>query len=233
MEKKFKFSENPTVAKALYGAVVALLCVSAIVIGIVAANNRKKEAVKEPDNSNIGDNGENQGGDGSENEGEGENKGDKPADNEKLSFISPVAGRVMKEHSLTVPVYSETLEAWKIHTGIDISTEENADVFAAASGEVTRVYSSAMLSNTVEITHEGGIKTVYSNLAADGLVTVGTVVDAGAKIGRVGDSAISELADEAHLHFELLVNEASVNPLDYIGEESKKASLGIESGEAA
>ena len=233
MEKKFKFSENPTVAKALYGAVVALLCVSAIVIGIVAANNRKKEAVKEPDNSNIGDNGENQGGNGSENEGEGENKDDKPADNEKLSFISPVAGRVMKEHSLTIPVFSETLEAWKIHTGIDISTEENADVFAAAGGEVTRVYSSAMLGNTVEITHEGGIKTVYSNLAADGLVTVGTVVDAGAKIGRVGDSAISELADEAHLHFELLVNEASVNPLDYIGEESKKTSLGIESGEAA
>ena len=233
MEKKFKFSENPTVAKALYGAVVALLCVSAIVIGIVAANNRKKEAVKEPDNSNIGDNGENQGGNGSENEGEGENKGDKPADNEKLSFISPVAGRVMKEHSLTIPVFSETLEAWRIHTGIDISTEENAEVFAAADGEVTRVYSSAMLGNTVEITHEGGIKTVYSNLAADGLVTVGTVVDAGAKIGRVGDSAISELADEAHLHFELLVNEASVNPLDYIGEESKKTSLGIESGEAA
>ena len=234
MEKKFKFSENPTVAKALYGALIAVLCISAIVIGIVAANNRKKDAIKAPDitppSENIGEgNGNGNGG----NENEGEKPDDKPADNEKLSFIAPVSGRVMKGHSLTVPVFSETLEAWKIHTGIDISTDENADVFAAAGGEVTRVYSSAMLGNTVEITHEGGIKTVYSNLAADGLVAVGTVVESGAKIGRVGDSAISELADEAHLHFELLVNEASVNPLDYIGEESKKASLGIESGEAA
>ena len=233
LEKKFKFSENPTVAKALYGALIAILCISAIVIGIVAANNRKQDAVKDPGSTPPSDNiGEGDGGNAG-NENEGEKPDDKPADNEKLSFIAPVSGRVMKGHSLTVPVFSETLEAWKIHMGIDISTDENADVFAAAGGEVTRVYSDAMLGNTVEITHEGGIKTVYSNLAADGLVTVGTVVESGAKIGKVGDSAISELADEAHLHFEMLVSGVSVNPLDYISEESKSASLGIDVSEAA
>ena len=176
MEKKFKFSDNPSVAKALYGGVIALLCVSAIIVGIVAANNRKKEAVKEPDNSNIGDNGENQGGNGGENEGEGENKGDKPADNEKLSFISPVAGRVMKEHSLTIPVFSETLEAWRIHTGIDISCEEGASVFAAADGVVTRVYNDPMLGTTVELKHQDGMLTRYSNLSSESLVSVGVEV---------------------------------------------------------
>ena len=90
-----------------------------------------------------------------------------------------------------------------------------------------------MLGNTVEITHEGGIVSRYSNLSETSLPTVGTKVDSGAKIGCVGDSAISELADEAHLHFEMLVSGVSVNPLDYISEESKSASLGIDVSEAA
>ena len=229
MEKKFKFSENPTVAKAIYGAVIALLCITAIIVGIVAANNRKKVPVS-PDNPPVsdgtGDNGgENQGG---ENQG-GENQ-EKP---EAVTFISPVSGSIMKNHSATVPVYSVTLEEWRIHTGIDISTEEGADVFAAASGEVTKVYSDPLLGKSVEITHNGGIKTVYQNLSAEGLATLGTKVLSGEKIGKVGDSAVSEIAEEAHLHFEVIVNDASVNPLDYITEESKKTSLGITDEEAA
>ena len=52
-------------------------------------------------------------------------------------------------------------------------------------------------------------------------------VSAGAKIGLVGDTSLSELADEGHLHFAVKVNGVSVNPLDYISEESQKASLGI------
>ena len=48
-----------------------------------------------------------------------------------------------------------------------------------------------------------------------------------AKIGVIGDTSLSELADEPHLHFEVKVGDVSVNPLDYISEESKSASLGI------
>ena len=232
MEKKFKFSENPTLAKTVYGAIIAVLCITAIVVGIVAANNRKKDgpADNNPPLSSDENNGTNQTPDDTEGEKPDENKG---ATEEKLSFISPVSGKIIKAHSTSVPAYSATLEAWKIHTGIDISTEEGADVFAVEKGEVTKVFSHPMLGNTVEITHDGGIISRYSNLSSNGLPTVGTTVDSGAKIGCVGDSAISELADEAHLHFEMLVNNSSVNPLDYISDDAKKASLGIEEGEAA
>ena len=58
-------------------------------------------------------------------------------------------------------------------------------------------------------------------------VKVGETVEKGQAIGTVGDSSISELADEPHLHFGVKVDGVSVNPLDYISEESKKASLGI------
>lgn len=233
MEKKFNFSDNPTLAKAVYGAVIALLCITAIVIGIVAANNRGKAPLPDDETppASDGNQNENENGNGGDNADTGNT--DNGSENQTSIFISPVSGAVMKEHSPTTPVYSETLEEWRIHTGVDISTEEGAEVFAAAAGEVTKIYSHPLLGNTVEITHDGGVKTVYSNLAADTAVTVGSKLSSGEKIGVVGYSAISEVADEVHLHFEMYVNEASVNPLDYLSEESKKVSLGITDEEAA
>ena len=61
-------------------------------------------------------------------------------------------------------------------------------------------------------------------------LVAGDEVEAGAVIGKVGDTSVSEMADEPHLHFELMVNGESVNPLDYITEASKEASLDIVSG---
>jgi murein DD-endopeptidase MepM/ murein hydrolase activator NlpD len=221
VEKKFKFSENPNAAKILYGAVIALLCVTAIIVGIIAANNRTKPVPPVDNQPPVSDN-NNQDGNGDTNEEQ------KPPAQERVTYISPVSGKVYKNHDTETPVYSETLEEWRIHTGIDISTAEGADVFASAAGEVTKVYSDALLGKTVEITHSDGSKTRYSNLSADGIISEGTTVVAGEKIGKVGDSAISEIADEVHLHFELIIDEAQKNPLDYISEESKKASLGID-----
>ena len=221
MEKKFKFSDNPTVARTVYGAVVAILCISAIIVGIVASNNRRKSDIKnDPPTVNEGNgaNTENGEQDKDENGSEGE---------KKKSYIAPVVGRVTKEHSITVPAYSATLEAWKIHTGIDIMTEESAAVFAVNDGEVTRVYNHPMLGVTVELTHSDGVVSRYSNLSESLLPTVGMKIERGGKIGCVGDSAISELADEAHLHFEMLVSGTSVNPLDYISTEAQSSALGI------
>jgi murein DD-endopeptidase MepM/ murein hydrolase activator NlpD len=143
-------------------------------------------------------------------------------------------GTVIKSHSATTPVFSTTLEEWRIHTGIDISCDDGAEVCAAEAGVVSRIFNHPMLGKTVEITHNETHKSLYSNL--DNLsvsLNVGDAVEAGAVIGKIGDSSVSELADEPHLHFEMVVNGESVNPLDYITEESKSASLGIVSGEKA
>ena len=238
MEKKFKFSDKSKVSKLVYATVIAILCVSAIVIGIVAANSRRQVDTENPDSGITDGSGNNNG--GSTDGGSGNNggssgdtgSGDTPAPQPKLSFVSPVVGTVIKSHSTTVPVFSETLDEWRIHTGIDISTAENAEVYAAEAGKVSAVYNDPMLGKTVEITHSDSHKTRYSNLSADSVkLAVGDEVAAGALLGNIGESSISELCDEPHLHFEMLVNDAMVNPLDYISEESKEASLGIVSGE--
>ena len=217
MDKKFKFSEQPTKAKIIYGVVAGVLCVSAIVIGIVAAASKKDKTPIEDYTPPISD--------GADKTPEEKPSTDK--EEKKLSFVSPIVGEVTKYHSADTPVFSDTLGEWRVHTGIDITADEGVEVYAAEKGTVSRVFTDALLGKTVEITHEGGIVTKYSNLSASVKVKEGDRVASGALIGTVGDTSISELAEEPHLHFEMLVNGASVNPLDYISEESREASLGL------
>lgn len=222
MDKKIKFSEQPMKAKIVYGLTVAILCVTAIVIGIVSAASQKDNTPDDGTTPPVTD--DNTPGDESGNESGEENENKTP---EKLTFVSPVVGEVSEMHSAEVPVFSDTLGEWRLHTGIDITADEGAEVFAAADGTVSRIYTDARMGKTVEITHDGGIVTRYSNLASATEVSVGESVKVGDKIGCIGDTAIVELAEEPHLHLEFLVNGVSVNPLDYISEESKEASLGI------
>lgn len=225
MDKKIKFSEQPTKVKIIYGAVIAILCITAIVVGIVSVASRKDNGPDDGETPPATDGtGENEGENGENgNTGTGE---DQP---EQLSFVSPAVGVISKNHSTDTPVFSNTLNEWRIHTGIDISANEGADVYAVADGTVTKVFNDHFHGKTVEITHSGGIVSVYSNLSNEGVtVKEGDTVSSGAKIGVVGDTSLTELADEPHLHFEVKIDGVSVNPLDYISEDSKKASLGID-----
>ena len=216
MEKKFNFSDQPLKTKIIYGAVIAILCFSAVIVGLVAAN-RKPQTPQDEQKPPVTD-------------GQTPSTDEKPEEKPKeeaLTFAMPTSGEIMTAHSLSIPVYSETLGEWRIHTGVDIATEVSAPVYAAAKGTVSKIYKDAMLGTTVEITHEGGIVTQYANLnaaLAEGIAE-GTVVSKGAILGVVGDTAISELGAEAHLHFGMKVNGAAVNPMDYI--ETRTDNTGV------
>lgn len=224
MDKKIKFSEQPKRVKIIYAAVIAILCVTAIVIGIVSASSRKNNL---PDSTPVYPPVTDSKPQDTTKPPE-VNPNDKEPSTKPLAFVSPVVGEITKGHSLEIPVFSNTLNEWRVHTGIDISAEEGSNVYASAKGTVSKVYNDPFLGKTVEITHTGNIVSIYSNLDNNGItVKVGDKVNSGDKIGVVGDTSLSELADEAHLHFAIKVDGVSVNPLDYISEDSKKASLGI------
>ncbi len=223
MDKKIKFSDKPLSAKIIYASVIAILCIAAIVIGIVSAASKTPDDPTPDDNIGQVPTPDNNG-DGS---GEGENQ--TPNTPKEPVFVAPLVGEVVGEHNMELPVFSITLGEWRVHTGIDISSEMGASVYASEDGIVSRVYNDPLHGHTVELSHENGIVTRYSNLSKDSTtqLTVGNEVKSGDKIGVIGDTSVSELADEPHLHFELLVNGVKVNPLDYLSEDSKKASLGI------
>ena len=212
MEKKVKPSDKAVTSKIIYAVVLAILCVTAIVVGIVSAASKAKDDT--PITPPIVDN-----------ENNGDETPDTPTEDEKKeTFVMPIDGEVMLSHDTETPVYSSTLGEWRVHTGVDISAESGADVYASKSGVVTAIFNDARYGYTVEIQHDNDVKTRYSNLAKDDsqLLKVGDEVKQGDKIGVVGDTAIFELAEEPHLHFEVVYKGKKVNPLDYINTENGK-----------
>ena len=79
-----------------------------------------------------------------------------------------------------------------------------------------------MMGYCVAVVHEGDACTVYKNLG-DTLpegIAEGVTVKSGETIGYVGESAMVEMAEEPHLHFEMTVGGIAVDPLEYFEEEA-------------
>lgn len=151
-------------------------------------------------------------------------KPDKPVADEVPTFILPVNGKLGASHDPTAQVFSDTMKDWRVHLGIDIQAKAGDAVYAAANGKVTKIWDDPLYGKSVTIGHTGKAVTVYKNLAgtlADG-VEVGSEVKAGQVIGAVGDGAMIELADEPHIHFEVKIDDVSVNPLDYLSKSALK-----------
>ncbi len=124
----------------------------------------------------------------------------------------PVSGNVTKDFSADELVYSDTMQDWRVHEGIDFAAEENEEVKAAADGKIEKVMKDGMLGAYVTISHVGGLKTVYANLQEDSLPPVGSPIKTGEVIGRVGRTAALEINDSPHLHFAVLENDTPINP---------------------
>ena len=121
----------------------------------------------------------------------------------------------MKGQSATELMYSKTLEDWRIHNGTDIAAKIGTTVCAASDGVIEEAKKDIMYGYTIIIDHGNNIKSIYCNLTGTAMVQKGKTVERGEPIGMVGDSAICETSDEAHLHFEITVDGNYVNPLTY------------------
>jgi murein DD-endopeptidase MepM/ murein hydrolase activator NlpD len=139
-------------------------------------------------------------------------------------FALPVQGTLGAKHDASVQVWSPTMEEYRIHLGIDITTEDAAPVYAAAAGTVAQIWDDPMMGTCVAISHEGDVVTIYKNLAAnlaDGIVA-GKEVKSGQQIGTVGGTATLEMAEAPHLHFEMTEGGLSVDPLEYFSDKDVK-----------
>ena len=99
------------------------------------------------------------------------------------------------------------------HTGIDLAAPFGTPVMAAADGVVVAVGHTAVgYGNYVVIAHGGGVATLYGHLL-DTNVSVGQLVVRGQQIGREGSTGFST---GPHVHFELRVDNAVVDPMPYL-----------------
>ena len=99
------------------------------------------------------------------------------------------------------------------HTGVDLAAAENSPILAAADGVVMLVARDPWgYGNYIVISHSGGLATLYGHLNAV-TVAVGESVLQGQQIGLEGSTGIST---GPHLHFEVRIGGAPVNPMPYL-----------------
>lgn len=226
--KQSKFAKKCKEFSSRGGAVVAVVCLVvalAVILTVTIVTNRAKkgEGVDDTTASRVEQNTErdpvvNNPSKPSGDEKESQQVG---ADVTEFSLAAPVSGVIAKGHDATIQVWSSTMEDYRVHLGVDITTAEDAPVYAAAGGVVQKVWDDVLMGKCVAISHGGDIITVYKNLNANLCegITQGAEVACGQQIGMVGETAISELAEEPHLHLEMTVAGLSVDPMEYFSQE--------------
>ena len=225
--KFYKAMKNPKVSRAIYIAMVILLVAVAVVIGITAATNRTKKpsptpSTSSPSNTQAPAPGTSSAPDTSTQPEDTQAAPESTAPGAPVvkpvpTLSLPVSGSIAKKHDAEIQVFSNTMNDYRVHLGIDIATAAGAPVYAAADGKVTKMWRDPMMGYCIAIEHDGDAVTVYKNLAEEAAegIEAGATVKAGKQIGKVGDSAMLEAADEPHLHLEMTVGGLQVNPLDY------------------
>ena len=131
-------------------------------------------------------------------------------------FMKPVDGENITSYSMDSLTYSNTLQEWITHRGIDIKADKTTVVKASASGTVKYIKEDPRYGLSITIDHKNGFQTVYSSLLSTEFVKEGDEVQQGQSIGTVGNSAVFETLDGSHLHFEILKDGEYVNPDIYI-----------------
>lgn len=109
--------------------------------------------------------------------------------------------------------------SWEFHAGLDIRALQGTPVAAAGSGTV--VYAGRMrgYGNMVVVDHGFELKTVYAHLSAI-YADLGRRVQTGEVIGAVGQTG---RATGPHLHYEVRVGTAPVDPMCYLAGAGRNA----------
>ena len=124
-------------------------------------------------------------------------------------FVSPAPGNVISGYGIRKdPATGEHA----FHSGIDISAPEGTPVRPSKQGLVVFSGVKTGYGNTVELRHDNDYVSRYSNNRVN-LVKVGERVEAPDVIALVGGKGDTT---ESHLHFEIMVEGFSVNPVDVL-----------------
>lgn len=141
---------------------------------------------------------------------------DKSTTTIELNFEKPVDGEIIREFAEDNLIYSNTLQEWTTHTGIDIKADKTTVVKASEEGIVKTIKNDPRYGLSIIVEHANGFKTVYSNLLTSEFVVEGEKVQKGQSLGTVGSTAAFEVADDTHLHFEILKDSVQVDPNIYL-----------------
>ena len=131
-------------------------------------------------------------------------------------YVFPLSNTVQKSFSIEMPLYSETMGDWRLHTGVDFAGEEGQKVKAMARGTIASVTDDSIWGKKVVIDHGVGVESHYYGVLSK--VEEGDTVDVGTLIGTLAEIPC-ESAQSPHLHLEVYVDGKPVDPISVIGLE--------------
>lgn len=100
----------------------------------------------------------------------------------------------------------------RMHEGLDLAGSYGSPILATADGVVVKAGWENGYGNMVEVRHPYGLSTLYGHMSKV-RVSVGQKVSRGDRIGDMGNTGHST---GTHLHYEVHVNGAPVNPMTFI-----------------
>ncbi len=103
------------------------------------------------------------------------------------------------------------LKSVKFQRGVDIAVSIGTPVYSGIKGKVTFAGRKGNYGNLVEIEGNDGIKVRYAHLNSIDVVT-GQKVSDGEKVAETGNTGMST---GPHLHYEIIIDENPVNPLNF------------------
>lgn len=130
-----------------------------------------------------------------------------------IPAIQPVANKDLKRMASGYgmrmhPIYKRR----KMHTGMDFSAEKGTEIYATGEGRAIVVEKSQRgYGNHILIDHGYGYVTLYGHMSEFN-IREGEEVKRGQVIGYVGNTGTSVAP---HLHYEVIKNDAKVNPINY------------------
>lgn len=100
----------------------------------------------------------------------------------------------------------------KFHSGVDLAAPGGTNILAADGGKVISAGWNGGYGNCVVVDHGNGVSTLYAH-ASKLCVSKGQKVERGSVIAKVGTTGNST---GNHLHFEVLINGKTTDPMKYI-----------------
>lgn len=128
-----------------------------------------------------------------------------PIHKDNISYISDKYG--WRTHPVT--------KRRQFHKGMDIACSRNTPVYSPADGVITLARYNGGYGRLIVIDHGFGYVTKFAHLN-EYKVEVGQIVKRGEEIALSGNTGVST---GPHLHYEVLLNNKNVNPINYISND--------------
>lgn len=131
-------------------------------------------------------------------------------------FILPLTNEVCGSFSDDQPVYSKTMNDWRVHNGVDFVGSDGQAVKALADGTIQDLEEDPLWGKAITIDHGFGIQSRYCGVTPS--VKEGDTVKVGDIIGNLSEIPCESL-EGSHLHLEITADGKLIDPINAIGQE--------------